>query len=60
MFHCSALNEIRLTAIEQLNIKLDSSNDTENLKTLLHKNNIRASGRFIEMLYKTRQNIVYH
>ena len=59
MFHCPALHETRVAANEKLNLNLDFSDDCQKLKAFLDKLNIRKCGKYIEMLYKARQNIVY-
>ena len=59
MFDCSALNEIRQKAKEQFNLNLNVSDQYQALKILLDKPNISICGKYIEMLYRARQNLIY-
>ena len=47
MFHCSALNEARTKALEQIDIPDTNLNDHEKLAILLQKQNIESCGKFI-------------
>ena len=59
MFHCNALNEARQGVIDQLNLNIDVTDDYQKLKLLLNESFIHKCGKYIEVLYKTRQNILY-
>jgi len=59
MFHCNALAEARQEACGRLNLNLDISDDYQKLKNLLEEKNIIKCGKYIEILYKTRQKIIY-
>ena len=59
LFHCTALSEARITAFDRMNIDLNSLNDYEKMATLVDKTNIKSCGKFVEILYKARQNMVY-
>ena len=59
MFSCPALNDTRQAIKNQLDINLDNTSNPEKLSLLLDKQNINLCGKFIESLYRARQNIVY-
>ena len=59
MFHCPALQAIRTAASEQLNVDLVPRDNREKLSILLDKSNISACGKYVEKLYRARQNIIY-
>ena len=59
MFRCPALNDTRQAIKSQLDINLDNTSNPEKLSLLLDKQNINLCGKFIESLYRARQNIVY-
>ena len=59
MFQCNALNEHRTHAIENLNLHLNQTNDIQQLAILLDESNILSCGKFIETLYRARQNLIY-
>ena len=59
MFHCSALDEARQFAKDQSNLCININDDYQKMKTLLSESNITKCGKYIESLYKTRQNLTY-
>ena len=59
MFSCTALQDTRDRAIDQLNIDMNLINAPDMLNTLLNKENILNCGKYVEMLYRKRQSIVY-